>query len=166
MSIYLVVPFLVASAVLQASIMPHLAVWGVFAELPLLLVATWGLLQGPREGFIWGFIAGIALDVLSGAPFGAATLSLMAVGLLSGLGKNSVFTAHFVFPMAVAFLATIVYDIVFMLIVWISGYSTAWLDSLFRIILPTALLNALLMPLIYGVMRLVHKRFGTEAMEW
>ena len=166
MSPYLVVPFLVAAAVFQATIMPHLAIWGVFAELPLLLVAGWGLLQGPREGLIWGFIAGVALDILSGAPFGAATLSLMAAGLLSGLGKNSVFATHLVYTVAVALLATILYNLVFLLIVWISGYSTVWLDSLFRIILPTALLNALWMPFIYGGMRILYRRFGTEAMEW
>lgn len=166
MTIYLVVPLLVVVAVLQATVVSRLTVWGVFADLPLLVVVSWGLLRGSREGMIWGFITGVAVDLLSGAPFGAATLSLMAIGFLSGLGKNSVFRARFLFPMASVFLATIVYDLLFLTVVLISGYVVAWLDSLFRIILPSAILNAVLMAVVFAAMRFLHTRFSPEEMEW
>lgn len=166
MTTYLVVPFLVVVVILQATVVPRLAVWGVFADLPVLLVVSWGLLRGPREGILWGFIAGVAIDILSGAPFGAATLPLMLVGFLSGLGKNSAFTAHIVFPVAIMFLATVLYNVCFLLIVWISGQPVVWLDSFVRIVLPSAVLNAVLAPIIFLPMQWLHARFGQEEMEW
>lgn len=166
MTIYLVVPLLLAIAFVQATILPHLALWGVFADLPVLVVASWGLLRGPREGILWGFVAGVAVDLFSGAPFGAATLSLMAIGFLSGLGRGSVFGAHILFPMVVVFLATLVYDVFFLLIVSISGQSVAWLDSAYRLVLPSAVLNAVLMPIVFLPMRTLHTRFSQEEMEW
>jgi rod shape-determining protein MreD len=165
-TIYLVIPLLAAIAIVQATVSPHLAVWGVFPDLPLLVVIGWGLLRGPRDGAIWGFIAGLAVDLLSGAPFGAATLPLIAVGFLSGLGQASVFTAHAALPMLAMFLATIAYDLLFLLVVRISGLEVMWLDTLVRLILPSAVLNAVLMPVVFWGLRKLSTWFSHEEMEW
>jgi rod shape-determining protein MreD len=166
MTIYLVLPVMVVIALLQATIVPHLAVWGVFPDLPVLIVASWGLLRGKMEGSLWGFMAGMALDLFSGAPFGAATLSLVVVGLVSGLGKTGALRAHIALPMLTVFLTTILYSLIFLLVLQISGQTVVWLDSLWRIILPSALLNALLTPVVFGVMRWLHARLSHEEMEW
>jgi rod shape-determining protein MreD len=157
---------LVVAAILQTTLVPHLAIWGIFADLPLLVVVSWSLLQGPREGMIWGFVAGLAVDLFSGAPFGASTLALIAVGALAGLGAATVFRAQIALPLLVMFLATIVYDLLFLLVVGISGDPVAWLESLYRLILPSAVLNAMLTPLVFVTMRWLHTRFGREDMEW
>ena len=166
MTIYLAVPLLVAVAVLQSTLVSHFRIWDVFADLPLLVVASWSLLRGPREGLIWGFIAGAAVDLFSAAPFGAATFGLMAAGFLSGLGQSTVFRSQLFLPLLVMLLATIVYDMLFLLVVWISGYSVSWLDSLFHLVLPSAVLNAILTPVVFVIMRWLNTRFGREEMEW
>jgi rod shape-determining protein MreD len=165
-TIYLVVPLLVVVAILQTTLVPHLAIWGIFANLPLLVVVSWSLLRGPREGMIWGFVAGLAVDLFSGAPLGASTLALIAVGALAGLGAATVFRAHIALPLLAMFLATIVYDLLFLLVVGISGYPVAWLESLYRLILPSAVLNAVLTPVVFVAMRWLHARLGREDMEW
>ena len=138
----------------------------MFADLPLLVVVSWGLLRGPREGLSWGFLAGVAVDLFSGAPFGAATFGLMAVGFLSGLGQSTVFRSQIFLPVLVMLLATIVYDMLFMIVTWISGYGVSWLDSLFRLVLPSAVLNAVLMPVVFVIVRWLNTRLGREEMEW
>ena len=167
-TIYLVVPLLAIVATLQATIVPRLTIWGVFADLPLLVVVSWGLLRGPREGILWGFVAGLAVDLFSGAPFGAATLALIAVGFLAGLGHAAMYRAHLALSMVVMFLATIVYDLLFLLVVGIVGDPVAWRavrDSFVHLILPSALLNAVLTPLILLSMRWLYTRFSREKME-
>ena len=166
MTIYLVVPLLFTLAILQSTLVSHFRLWGVFADLPLLVVVSWSLLRGPREGLTWGFIAGVALDLFSGAPFGAATLGLMAAGFLSGLGQSTVFRSQFFLPLLVMLLATIVYDMLFLLVVLISGDSVSWLDSLFHLVLPSAVLNVILMPVVFVITRWLKTRFGREEMEW
>jgi rod shape-determining protein MreD len=165
-TIYLVLPVLAFVALLQTTVMPHLSIWGVFPDLPVLVVAGWGLLRGAAEGSLWGFIAGLAVDLFSGAPFGAATLSLVVVGVLAGLGKASALQAQVALPMLTVFLATIGYNLIFLLVLQISGQTVVWFDSLLRIILPSAVLNAVLTPPIFGAMRWAHTRFFLEEMEW
>jgi rod shape-determining protein MreD len=165
-TLYLVVPLLVLVTLLQTTIVPKLAIWGVFPNLPALVVVSWGLLRGTREGVIWGFIAGVAVDLFSGAPFGAATLALMAVGFLSGIGHAAVFRARIVLLLATMFLVTIIYGLIFLLVLRISGQAVLWLDRLVRVIVPSAALNTVLMPLAYLGMRILHNRFSREEMEW
>ena len=166
MTIYLVLPLLAIVAILQTTLLPSLAIWSVFANLPLLVVVSWGLLRGPREGALWGFLAGLMVDLLSGAPFGAATVSLIAVGFLAGLGETTVFRARIALPMIVMFLATIVYELLFLLIVRISGQGVVWLDSIVRLVMPSAVLNAVLTPVVFLAMSWLYARFGREEMEW
>jgi rod shape-determining protein MreD len=165
MTIYLVVPLMIAVALLQVALIPRLSVWGVFADLPLLLVLSWGLLRGWREGAIWGFVAGIFTDLFSGGPLGAATLSLMAAGALSALGRNVVFRHYLLLPPLIAFAGTVVYDIVFMLVLEVSGRNVLWLGTLARIVLPSAALNACLILFVLGLTRLLHLRLSQEAIE-
>ena len=165
MTIYLVVPLLVTLAILQSTIVSHFRMWGVFADLPLLVVVSWSLLRGPWEGLIWGFIAGAAVDIFSGAPFGAATFGLIAAGLLSGLGQSTVFRSQLFLPLLAMLLATIVYDMLFLIVVSISGYSVSWMDSLLHLILPSAVLNAVLTPVVFVIMRWLKTRLGREEME-
>jgi rod shape-determining protein MreD len=165
-TLYLVIPLLAIAAILQTAILPHMTIWGVFPDLPALIVVSWSLQRGAREGMLWGFVAGVAVDLFSGAPFGAATLGLMVIALLAGLGQATVYRARFVLSMVAMFLATILYDLVFLLVMQISGQTVAWLDSVRRVVLPSAALNAALMPVVYAIMRALHTRFGREEMEW
>lgn len=166
MTLYLVVPLLVAIALLQTTLVPRLTMWGVHIDLPLLVVVNWSLLQGSREGAIWGFIGGLAVDLFSGAPFGAATLSMLTVGFLSGIGQATVFRARIVLYLATMFVATLVYDLLFLLVVWISGAAVIWLESFWRILLPSAALNTAVTPIVFAIMRWLRNRFRREEMEW
>jgi hypothetical protein len=64
------------------------------------------------------------------------------------------------------FLATIVYDLLFLLIVQISGQPVALLGSLWRLVLPSAVLNAALTPVFFLTMRWLYARYGRKEMEW
>jgi rod shape-determining protein MreD len=166
MTIYLVVPLLMVAVILQATVVPHLTIWGVFPDLPVLIVVNWSLLRGVSEGAVWGFVAGLAVDLLSGAPFGAATLALTTAGLLAGMARATVFGAHIALLLLAMLLATIVYDLLFLLIVQMSGQTVAWLQSLWRIVLPSAMLNALLTPVVLWSMRGLDRWFSRQEIEW
>lgn len=161
---YLVLPLLLVLAVFQSSAAPQLAVWGVFPNLPLVFVLCLSLLWGVRSGLVWGFVAGVLLDLVSGSPFGAAALSLMAVSLISGWGQASVHRGHILVLLFAGLLATLVYGLVFLVVVRTAGNRVAWLDSLVRTILPTAALDALLVPIVYLILGRLHRRLGREAM--
>lgn len=164
MTLYLAVPLLLLIAVLQASAIPHLTIRGVFPDLPLILVASWGLLRGSREGAIWGLVVGLSVDLLSGAPLGAATLALSVVGLLMGRARLAALRGNVILPLGGIFLGTVLYDLIYMAVLAISGRSVLWLPTLARIVLPCAALNAVLAVGVYWLMRVLYARFRSREM--
>ncbi len=145
---YLLVPFLLAVALFQATVLPELTVLGVKPELMLLSVLAWSL-RGPEEGLVWAFLGGLMLDVLSGGPFGASTLALLAVSFFSGLIEPSVARTSFLLPLGAALAGTLIYQSLFLLIVQLTRGAVPWADSLLRVTLPSLAINALLMPVIF-----------------
>jgi len=165
MSPYFALPLLLAAATLQATVLPHLTVRGIFPDLPILMVVSWSLLEGVRTGLSWGVMAGLAVDLLSAAPFGGATFGLVAVAFLSGLGGARLSRAHIALPPAVAFLATIAYDLILMLARQVAGAKLPWLDTLLLVVLPSAALNALLVLPVLWLMRRLQRLLRRERMD-
>ena len=163
---YLIVPLLVVIAVVQSTVMSHLTIAGVKPDLMLLVVISWSSLRGAEEGILWGFIAGLSLDLVSGAPFGVSTLAMLIVSFLSGLGEVNIFGTHIALPLTTVFFATIFYDLLFLLLLEVTGWSVVWFESFIKLILPSALLNVALMPVIYWAMRWLHRRTGREQIGW
>ena len=129
-------------------------------------VASWGLLRGTKEGMVWALIGGGCLDLLSGAPFGMITAALLVVSFISGLGESSVFRTHIVLPLVMALVTTPVYGLIMLVILDLTGRPVAWLDSLTHVVLPSALVNTLLMPLVFWPLQWLHRKTWREEMHW
>jgi rod shape-determining protein MreD len=146
--------------------MPHLTIMGVKPDLMLLMVISWSLLRGAQEGVIWALVGGMGLDLLSGAPFGTSTVALLVLSLLAGVGELRVFRTHIALPLIATLIATLAYDLFFLLLLYARGCSIAWTDSLIKVVLPSTLFNVLLSPLVYKALYWLHRRTGPEEMAW
>jgi rod shape-determining protein MreD len=146
--------------------MPHLTIMGVKPDLVLLMVVSWSLLRGAQEGVIWALVGGMGLDLLSGAPFGTSTVPLVIISLLAGLGELSVFRTRIALPLIATLIATLAYDLFFLLLLYAEGRSIAWTDSLTKVVLPSTLFNVLLSPFVYKALYWLHRKTGREEMAW
>jgi rod shape-determining protein MreD len=165
-TIYASILLLISVALIQSTVMPHLTLWGVKPDLMLLVVISWSLLRGAREGIVWGFIGGLCLDLFSGVPLGLSALALLIVSFFSGLGEATVFRTHVILPLATVFFASLIYDFIFLLVLRTLGWPVVWLDSFIRLVLPASLLNVLLAPLVYPTIRWLHRKTGREEIDW
>ena len=114
--LYLAIPLVALLAIAQATLLPAFSILGVTPGLWLVVVFAWSLLRGMREGLILAFIGGIIVDLISAAPLGVTTLSLMlSVALVTfiqrHLPKNQV-----VIPALLTALATIVFWLIYLLL--------------------------------------------------
>jgi rod shape-determining protein MreD len=166
MNIYATILLLSTTVIFQTTAMPHLTILGVKPDLLLLMVISWSLLRGAKEGLIWALVGGIGLDLLSGAPFGTSTVALAALSLLAGRGELSVFRTHIALPLVATLIATLAYDLFFLLLLYARGNSMAWTDSLIKVVLPSTLFNVLLSPFVYKALYWLHRRTGREEMSW
>ncbi|MDY7041187.1 MAG: rod shape-determining protein MreD [Chloroflexota bacterium] len=165
-SLYVTIPLLAFLALIQSTVLPYVTIIGMKPELMLLVVVSWSLLRGAREGMAWAFIGGMFLDMLSGAPFGTITVALLLVSFLSGLGESTIFRTHIVLPLVASLLTTVAYDLTIMLILVLTGRPVAWLDSMMHVVLPSAVVNTLLMPLVFWPLQRLHRQTGREEIHW
>jgi rod shape-determining protein MreD len=159
-------PLLAAIALIQSTTLPYVIILGVKPELMLIVVVSWSLLRGSEEGMVWALIGGVGLDLFSGAPFGTITVALLVVSFLSGLGESSVFRTHIALPLVTALVTTVIYDLVILVILALTGRPVAWMDSVVHIVLPSTLVNTLLMPLVFWPLQWLHRKTGRKEMHW
>jgi len=131
----------------------------------LLLVLSWSLLRGAREGIVWGFIGGLALDFLSGAALGSSAFALTLVAYLVNLGQLTIYRTNPLFPSIAALVTNVIHDSILLVVLSLTGHAVAWHTTLLQITMPTALLGALLMPLIYRGLAWLHRRTTPEERE-
>ena len=163
---YLYIPLLAVVALLQATVAPHVVILGARPDLMLLTVVSWTVLRGMREGVVWGFAGGLCLDLFSGGPFGLSALVLVAISFLSGLGETTIYRGRIVLPVVVALAATPIHGFLYLGLLYITGHSVYWLDTLLRVMLPSMIFNGLLIIPIYALLQWLHRRTGREALEW
>lgn len=153
MSPYLVVPLLAVIALIQTTLLPIFLPGPVRPDLMLMIVVGWGVVHGDGEAALWGLAGGLVLDLFSGAPFGLHTFGLGAIGWLADTLQTNFFRSNLLVPLATIFVATILYHIGQAAVMQLLGYTINWAFYSFNVVLPTAILNTALMPLVYFFLR-------------
>jgi rod shape-determining protein MreD len=148
---YLGLPLLVFLAALQGWLAQVLApVTNLRPDLLLLAAVACGLLGGYRAGLIWGALAGLLFDFSTAGPIGAGLICMTVVGALSGIGQAGGLRFNRLLPLQAAAIATIVYYLLYMLLLQLSGWGFSLIIAIYEVALPTALLSLALMPAVYG----------------
>jgi rod shape-determining protein MreD len=163
---YLGLPLAVLSAVVQSTIVSQIRVFGVSPDLPLLVVVSWVLLRGLNRGLLVAVAGGLVMDALSGASFGLCTLASMFAVLVAGVGETNVFGTARLLPFATGAGASVLYYGTLWLLLAMGGRQMPWWPVMSRILLPSVLLNTILMPTIYYPLRLIVRSSAADAVEW
>jgi cell shape-determining protein MreD len=106
------------------------------------------------------------IDILSGAPLGISSLSLLLVSLLSSQGELAVFGTTLSLPLVVGFVGSLLHDLSFLFMLQLLGWSIDWPRALWRLLLLDAGLNTVFMPLVYVSLRWLHRRTKAAELAW
>jgi rod shape-determining protein MreD len=142
---------LVAAALLQTALLPRWQVIAVVPGLVVVLLFAWGAYRGLPEALIWAFAAGLLLDILGLDRLGTNALALLPVALLGGLSRGRFFQSGLIFPMVLAIVATFAYVAVLLGLRGLVGEGGSVDQAIGRITVLQALLNALLVPIVFGL---------------
>ena len=166
MSPYAALPLFLASALFQSTLLPRFSAFGFYPQLTLLMVIAWSLLRGPREGALWGFMGGLALDLLSGFALGFNALLLTMAGYFAGLGESRIFRSNFMLPIFLLSTLTLAYFSAELAVFNSLGRDLPWLASFFEVALPTLGLNLLCWPFVFRPLRWLSRITGREELRW
>ena len=147
---------LLVVALAQGPIIQSLFPLDVTPNLVLVLVTLWAGYHDLREGSAWAFVAGILLDMLLFAPFGAHALAFMAVVLAIEPVRHIVFGDNHAWALVAVFVAALFSDFVFLLVTNAAGHPMRF-DTLWRFSIARALTDVLaavvIMPLVLWMRR-------------
>ena len=158
MSLWFLIPSLLLVAIVQVTLLPLISIAGYKIDLALILVVAQALVGTPGTAAQWGFIVGLFLDLASGLPFGLHALTLTVIGVLMDLGEAAFFRGNVLAPPIAMVSATLFYNILILAILALMSWSINWGDYVFRIILPSAVLNTAAMPFAYFPLQWLQRR--------
>ncbi|UCG23012.1 MAG: rod shape-determining protein MreD [Chloroflexota bacterium] len=192
--LYLAIPLVALLAIIQATVLPAFPVFGVAPGLWLVMVVAWSLLRGMREGLILAFIGGIFVDLISAAPLGVTSLSLMlSVALVTFLQRHLP-KSQVLIPALLTALATIAFWLIYLLFLRLimpfiiggqaflgiadlrpgGGRNSVLNDigrgygltaPILRFILQSAIIHALLVIPFYWAVNTLHRTYGRRRVE-
>ena len=148
--------FMALAALIQAQVLP-IVLPSLGADLRpnllVLLVVAITLLNGVRDGVLWGFFGGLMFDLFSPlTPPGTNALCLVLIALLASLGLAIPLRASLVMPLIMVAVSTIFYFVLLMTIRTFLRIPLDWGASLIQVALPAAAINTVLMPFFYSLL--------------
>ena len=102
------VVFGIVAAILQSTLLSHLALFGAVPDIALGIIVYSAYINGVMTGQLSGFLYGIALDLISAAPLGLNAFIRTIIGALAGLIKGKFFLDIFLLPMILCASATLI----------------------------------------------------------
>lgn len=154
---------LVFTLVIQATVLPLIAINGIRPDLLLIIVMSSALLLGKEQGVGLGFFAGLLQDLASGNIFGLNVLSKMLTGYLSGIMERKVFKENVLLPVLAIILATVFNSAVMLLTLIFIGYDVDLTATLFNIGYQLAYNAALAIPVHQLVCRIARHRMPEQS---
>jgi len=146
------------AVLLETSILDYISIRDAGPDLVLLLVAFFALLNGPNKGALFGFIGGLAQDILIGRFIGMNALTKMITGYLIGQVEQRVYKDHVLVSAAFLFAGTMINETLYFMVSRMVGLKMEWARAFDQVILPVAIYNAVLAPFFYRLFYRSHTR--------
>ena len=163
---YLFAPLVVLSGLLQATLLPQVHIGRVHPDLVLVLVVCWSMLRGAREGIIWALMGGLVLDLLSAGPFGAFSVSLVAISLLVVVLTASFFRPSLAMSLPLIAVSSLCYYGMALAALLLAGRPLPWAETFVEVVAPATLANAALMLVLFPLVRWLHRSTTHREMVW
>jgi rod shape-determining protein MreD len=140
---------LLAAVILQVSLAPRLAVFGVVPNFIFLVVVTVALTEGPVAGGVSGLVGGLLFDLIGMSAVGPYALVLTLTGYAAGMLSTNMFAEGWLLPVTVVAVASLATEIAYGIVLAVLGTETAFWHGVLTIMLPGALYQTTLAVLAY-----------------
>jgi rod shape-determining protein MreD len=145
----------VTGLLLQSTVFWNLKLLGVRPELMYLITIVIAILEGPNEGAVTGFAAGLAQDFLLNQPKGITALTLTLLGYAAGLARQYIVSPSPLLPTILVGVGTAAGIAFYQVVAFLLGQLEETFTHAVRVTLLTALYGAILTPIVYPLLRRV-----------
>lgn len=125
-SYFVAIPLFLLMAAVQTTIFTYVQLLGETVQLTTLIALSWVLIRDLEEGIVWGFLAGVVLDLYSYAPTGTHMLSVMMAVALVALIQAGLPQNRFVLAPILCGLGCVVALLIQATLIEIAGFTADW----------------------------------------
>jgi rod shape-determining protein MreD len=158
MSYYTGIVFLFFLAMVEASVLPLFRISGVQPNLTLIFLITWLIIRGEEEAYVLIPIGGVLLGLVDGAMLGPAVIALAPLAILQELRGSQFASGGLVMAIAFTAVMSLVYNFTYLAVFTLNGESGTWLIAATKVILPSLLLNVIVLLPVYAAFSLFNPR--------
>ena len=138
--------------ILQTTLFPLLAIRGIFPNTALIIVTSYALLRGSKEGAIVGGFTGLLMDIFFSKMIGFYTLLYLAIGLFFGRSQKTFYRENYLLPVIFCTVSTIIYQAVLYIVGFMFRGEVNIFYFLFSILLPEIVYTAIVTILVYRIL--------------
>lgn len=146
-------PMLLLAVVLHTAVLPQLRIFGVAADVLLLLAIAAGVAAGPERGAAVGFGCGLLADCFLQTPFGLSGLTFALVAYGVGTFQTGVLHSAWWIPALTAAVASAIGIVTYVGLGVVVGQEQLLSMRVVEVVGVVAVLHALLAPLAVRAMR-------------
>ncbi|MCB9453230.1 MAG: rod shape-determining protein MreD [Anaerolineaceae bacterium] len=157
---FLSLPVLLVVVVIQATLIPQIAILGGRPDLVFLMVVAWSVHAPLNEGVTWAFMGGVLLDLLSAAPTGTSIPGMVLVVFIVNALQNQLYNLNLLLFLGIVGIGTVLQEIIVIVILSLTGFTVLFVESLGYVVLPTAAYNLAFALPVYWVARRIQRRFA------
>ena len=145
----------VTAILLQTTVFSQVRLLGAKPELLYAITVLLAVIEGPREGMVFGFFAGMAQDFFLNQPKGVTALTLTLLGYTVGLARTYIVSPSPILPTLLSTVGTFCAMCFYQLVRFLLGSLELEAASFLRIALLVAIYNGVLTPIVYPILRRV-----------
>jgi rod shape-determining protein MreD len=146
---------LVAIVIVQTTILPYLRIAGVVCELGLVATIAVAYREGAETGAIFGFAAGLCMDLFLQTPLGLSALSYALTGYLVGIVQGGLLRNSWWVAPVLGGLGGIVGGLLFIGIGALVGQEQLFALRSLRIVALAGLFDAIVAPIMFPIVGFV-----------
>jgi rod shape-determining protein MreD len=153
--------------IVHAAIAPVIVLGGVKPNLVLIAVVLVTVLIGFLPGITWAFVAGLAANLLVGAPLGSVPLTMLIVAAIAAGGARALGRLTWIYPVAAVLVGSIVADALTLLLGQLVADTPLPGGVPADTVVAAAVLNAAIAAILLAPARLLVARYAAdEAPAW
>ncbi len=159
---FLSIPILLVMSVLQMSVVSRIQLSNGSADLVLLSVAAWGILDKKRSVFYWALFGGLFISFISALPMLTPIIPYLFTALITQFFQERIWQAPIISIIIVVFFGTLFQHIFSFAVIVVNGLELSWITALQAVTLPSVFLNFLFLLPVYVLINDIHRWITKE----
>jgi rod shape-determining protein MreD len=142
---------LISIVLIQTTILPYLRISGVVTDLGLVATIAVAYREGPETGSVFGFAAGLSMDLFLQTPLGLSALAWALTGYLIGILQGGLLRNSWWVPPVLGGIGGIIGGLLFIGIGALVGQEQLFALRSLRIVLLAGLFDAIVAPIMFPI---------------